>query len=271
MEGPAPLETREDEPRSRADAYFDILAHDVTNLISPIMVHAEFISLDSDLPSEARQSAAKMVRQIRRTANFILSFRMLHEVASTPPTEPEELDIRDLVQLMQQTASSEHPFKNPSISLTASPEGPVTVVGGDYVERILTGLVDNAIRNAHRLEVDVKLSLSEVEGDDGRPVWRFEVADDGPGIPDDQKVEIVQPFETSKRLTRKSPSSLMFYSAILEHMGGRLLIEDRVRGDVGKGTRAVVELPCVLRVSDDRQLCAERHSIDGMPQKRSRR
>ena len=34
----------DDERWTKADAYFDILAHDVTNLISPIMVHAEFIS-----------------------------------------------------------------------------------------------------------------------------------------------------------------------------------------------------------------------------------
>jgi hypothetical protein len=82
------IETAQGEKRSIADAYFDILAHDVTDLISPIMVHAEFISLTEGLPREARVSAAKIVRQIRRTANFILSFRMLHEVASAPPTAP---------------------------------------------------------------------------------------------------------------------------------------------------------------------------------------
>lgn len=243
MEEPAPVGTKQEEPRSRADAYFDILAHDVTNLISPIMVHAEFITLNKELPKETRMSAAKMVRQIRRTANFILSFRMLHEVASNPPTEPTVFDVRSFVKLMQKTASSEHPYKRPSISMAAHPKEPIKLVGVEYAQRIITGLMDNAIRNAHRADVKVDVSLSEVKCDDGRVMWRFEVTDDGPGIRDDLKAELVEPFETSKRLARKSPSSLMFFSAILGHLGGSLRIEDRVQGDMSKGTRAVVELP----------------------------
>jgi len=238
-----PCELNGDEKRSRADAYFDILAHDVTNLISPIMVHAEFISLNKELPREARISAAKMVRQIRRTANFILSFRMLHEIASNPPTEPELYDIHNLAQLIQETASSEYPFRRLSIRVTASPEGVVKILGAEYIRRIMTGLVDNAIRNALRSDVEVEMTFSAVRDDEGRPVWRCEVIDDGPGVPDDLKAELMQPFETSKRLTRRSPSSLMFFSAILEHLGGCLRIEDRVPGDMSKGTRAVVELP----------------------------
>lgn len=239
----APPESNQDEKRSMADAYFDILAHDVTNLISPIMVHAEFITLGKELPREARVSAARIVRQIRRTANFILSFRMLHEVASNPPTEPEAFDLRGLVGLMRETMSSEYPFKKHSISVEAPLEGPVMVVGAEYVRRIVTGLVDNAVRNASGSEVDVRILLYEVERDDGQAMWRCEVIDDGPGIPDEIKAQLVMPFEASERLTRRSPSSLMFYSAILGRLGGHLRIEDKVPGDMSKGTRAVVELP----------------------------
>jgi signal transduction histidine kinase len=238
-----PSESNQDEKRSMADAYFDILAHDVTDLISPIMVHAEFITLGEDLPREARVSAAKIVRQIRRTANFILSFRMLHEIASNPPTEPDEFDIHSLAELMQKTASGEYRFKNPSISVEASPGAPVMVAGAEYIERIVMGLVDNAIRNASRSGVDVRIGLSEVERDDGQAMWKCEVVDDGPGIPDGIKAQLVLPFDASKRLNRGAPSSLMFYSAILGHLGGCLRIEDRVPGDMGKGTRAVVEFP----------------------------
>ena len=243
MEEFIPSESNREENRDLSDAYFDILSHDVTDLISPMMVHAEFISVNGELPKEVRESAAKIVKLIRRTANFILSFRMLHEIALNPPTDTEEFDMRSLVQRMQESASSEYPFNRPSISVVALPDGLMEVVGAEYVRMIVVGLVDNAIRNAPRAEVDVKITLSEVDRDDGAPMWRCEVIDDGPGIPDASKAEIVQPFEASRRLTRKSPSSLMFYSAILERMGGRLMIEDRVPGDVSKGTRAVMELP----------------------------
>jgi len=245
LEEHTPSESDQDEKRSLADAYFDILAHDVTNLISPIMVHAEFITLGKELPREARLSAARIVRQIRRTANFILSFRMLHEIASNPPTEPEAFDIRVLADVMQKTASSEYPFKKPSISVEAPLGAPVMVAGVEYIGRIMIGLVDNAIRNASRPEVDIRIVLSETERDDGKSMWRCEVVDDGPGIPDEIKAQLVMPFEASKRLARRSPSSLMFYSAILGHLGGCLRIEDRVPGDMSKGTRAVVEFPTV--------------------------
>ena len=243
MKESTPSESNQDEKRSMADAYFDILAHDVTDLISPIMVHAEFITLDEDLPREARVSAARIVRQIRKTANFILSFRMLHEVASNPPTEPDVFDIRVLAELMQKTASSEYRSMSPSISVEAPPGAPIMVAGAEYIGRIVMGLVNNALRNASRSGVEVRIVLFEVERDDGQAMWRCEVIDDGPGIPDRIKAHLVLPFDASKRLTRRSPSSLMFYSAILGHLGGCLRIEDRVPGDMGKGTRAVVEFP----------------------------
>ena len=235
----------DDERWTKADAYFDILAHDVTNLISPIMVHAEFISLDRDLPRDARVSAAKIVRLIRRTANFIMSFRMLHEAGSNPPRAPSAFDIGGLVKLMRVTVASEYPFKNPSISVDAPKGPPPMIVGAEFLGRMVMGLVDNAVRNASRAEVDVSVTLRKTESDDGRCIWMCEVVDDGPGIPDEVKAELVVPFETSKRLARRSPSSLMFYSAILEILGGRLRIEDRVAGDVGRGTRAIVEIPAV--------------------------
>jgi len=226
-----------------ADAYFDILAHDVTNLISPIMVHAEFIALAKDLPGDARASAAKIVRQIRHTANFILSFRMLHEVASTPRVDSTPFDIRGISEMIHESAPSEHPSKRASISVEASPDGPVMLTGAEYVGRIVMGLVDNAIRNASRPDVNVWIGLQSVERRDGRKVWRCEVVDDGPGIPDETKNRLMLPFEASTGLTRRSPSSLMFYSAILGCMDGALRIEDRVAGDASKGTRAIVEVP----------------------------
>ncbi|UCE44680.1 MAG: hypothetical protein JSU93_04515 [Methanobacteriota archaeon] len=235
-------DSREDS-WSRADAYFDILAHDVTNLISPIMVHAEFISLDKELPRDVRVSAARIVRLIRRTANFIMSFRMLHEVASNPPRESGTFDLNGLAALMRATLSSEYPFKKPSISVDTPSNEPLRVVGADYLGRILMGFADNAVRNASKTEVEVQIIARKLRHEDGHEMLRFEVIDDGPGIPDDLKAELVVPFESSKRLARRSPSSLMFYSAILERLGGRMMIEDRIPGDMRKGTRAIAEIP----------------------------
>ena len=232
-----------DVQRSIADTYFDVLAHDVANLISPIMVHAEFISLDKDLPKEARGSAAKMVWPIRRTANFILSFRMLHEALTNPPTEPEVIDVRGLVSLIQETVASDYPFKNPAISLTPSSEPTPTAVGAEYIGRILVGLMDIAVRSATRQDVDVKISFLAVKGEDDRGIWRCAVEDDGPGVQDGAKKQLVTPFEATVRLERRSPSSLMVYSAILRQLGGRLDIEDRVQGDTKRGTRAIIEVP----------------------------
>jgi signal transduction histidine kinase len=78
-----------------------------------------------------------------------------------------------------------------------SPPDPVRVaVEQDLVERILAPLVENAARHA-REEVQITI---EREGQE----VRFEVKDDGPGVPDEQHEAIFQP---GRRLASSAPAA----------------------------------------------------------------
>ncbi len=237
-----------DAARNRAEAYFDILAHDVTNLISPMMVHAELIALQGDLPSDARESAAKLVMQARRTANFILSFRMLQEAASCSPKDMAVLDVREIAPLIEEAVAHDFPDKKVKLSVQSPRDADILVPGAEFLERIIFGLVDNAARNARAQEVNIELIAEPCERKEGRVSWRIEVVDDGPGIPDAEKRSLMAPFEMSRSLIRASPTTLMFYSAILRHINGCLRIEDRIPGSLGLGTRVVIEVPGAVGV-----------------------
>lgn len=81
------LRTRTLEAESaqvRSETYFDFLAHDIANLLSPIMAYAELISDDSAAPSNTRVRAARIVQQARRASSFILSLRTLEVAEGTP-------------------------------------------------------------------------------------------------------------------------------------------------------------------------------------------
>lgn len=67
----------------------------------------------------------------------------------------------------------------------------------------------------------------------------LEIEDNGPGIPDDIKDKILQPFFTTKKGTEGTGLGLSITNDIIKAHGGQLTIES----DTGKGSRFIITLP----------------------------
>lgn len=120
---------------------------------------------------------------------------------------------------------------------------PVTVTGEagapvatrpHALRRILTNLVDNALKYGVRAEVAVRLEQERLH---------LDVLDGGPGIPDDQLVAVLQPFyrlEASRsRETGGTGLGLAIAHQLALSLGGELSLHNRPEG----GLRASVVLP----------------------------
>jgi two-component system, NtrC family, nitrogen regulation sensor histidine kinase NtrY len=111
---------------------------------------------------------------------------------------------------------------------------PLVNMDRDKIKRALMNLVTNSITAIDAEQGEIT-ALTRFDGDKGA-IW-IEVADTGPGIRDEDKARIFDPYFT------RNPSGTglglaIVNSVILEH-GGRINVED----NIPKGARMVIQLP----------------------------
>lgn len=120
------------------------------------------------------------------------------------------------------------------------PHGDAAVIADDKrIVQVLINLITNAIKFSPRNST-IKLSVEEHDG-----VVEFRVADQGPGIPADQKSLIFEKFRQSRAHSnvaiKSSGLGLAIVRAIVEAHGGTLGVDS----EVGKGSTFWFKLPAV--------------------------
>jgi signal transduction histidine kinase len=132
---------------------------------------------------------------------------------------------------------------NKRIILNVNGCGGCTVRANELLHDVFANLVGNAIKHTGD-HADVTVNMDIVKEADRR-YCRVMVEDDGPGIPDDSKAAI---FNRTIKGTGKAKGmglGLYLVKSLVDSYGGRVWVEDRVKGDHTKGARFVVMLPQV--------------------------
>ncbi|MFC3095445.1 response regulator [Alteromonas sediminis] len=125
-----------------------------------------------------------------------------------------------------------------------------------HIQQILINLMNNA-KDALKLQGGGKIELEVV---DFNSFWRVKVADNGPGIPDDFKHKIFEPFVTSKGVGDGSGLGLSISHKLANDMDGALSFDSSVEHgalfflDLQKAKQADNEKLSVLVIDDDTAL-----------------
>lgn len=123
------------------------------------------------------------------------------------------------------------------IDLTAKLANDGTAVG-TLLRYALRNLIVNSAKHARSRAVEVTVRSSV----DRSGALKIEVADNGPGVPDEMKSGV---FRREGRPDKASGLNLV--KRIVNRYGGRVWIEDRVPGNPSKGARVVIILPAESR------------------------
>ncbi len=234
-----------EEAKIKARAYFDFLAHDIANLLSPVLAYAELICLDPKTTEPCKIKAAKIVDQARRASSFILSLRRLEDVEMT---SQERMESRELGTVMDEAVDRvKAEYEDKRISATVvHPDEPVKFIGGKHLESIIVGILENSVEDADRDDIALGVKATLV-GENDHKSLNIELTDDGPGITDDLKGCFIASDDPRKRfetgIARGVASTLLVSSAIVNSLGGEMRIENRIPGDSSKGSRIVIEFP----------------------------
>lgn len=122
--------------------------------------------------------------------------------------------------------------------------GKVDLIGEDF-SRVILNLCNNAF-DAMRTKVLVKNTDKptykprlDIRTQNNGEIINIFVADNGPGIPDEIKDKVLQPFFTTKRGTDGTGLGLSITNDIVKAHGGKLKITSKV----GEGTEFSIQLP----------------------------
>jgi len=133
--------------------------------------------------------------------------------------------------------------KKLEFSSSISDDMPTYIVGDSQrMKQILVNLISNAIKFTETGGVTARIYKSDIDQ------WKMEVADTGPGIPENSLQVVFEPFKQlpeANRIMRKGYGlGLSITKQLIKLMGGDIIVES----EMGKGTTFIATLPLITEV-----------------------
>jgi len=208
------------------------VVHELNNPLTSITVYAEYLVRKNEA-SGSDASDIEKLRRIGASAQRILRFsRDLVQYARPSGKEREPVDLAGVVR--QSVSICEHLIERGGIELAVevSSELPVVHAVAGQLEQVLINLITNAV---HAVENGGKVVVRARPGDDG--AVRLEVADSGPGVPEDARERIFEPFFTTKADGKGTGLGLPIVRNIVDQHQGQIAVE---RSELGGALFRVV-------------------------------
>lgn len=212
----------------------DLMTHDVNNFNQGIMGYIELLLEDKRLDDNQRRYAERALLQVRNNARLIDNIRKLAKVRIMSDADFVPMDIQETVSQVIENVTKMFPDKKVTIVSSLSPKTHY-VMANHYLEELFAHIISNGIKfdASRRVRVDVMIDeQSTPQGDS----WIISVVDRGRGIPDDRKKVVFERFATGVTGIKGFGLGLSIVSSIVDKFGGRIWVEDRVKGDPSKGT-----------------------------------
>ena len=213
-----------------------LVRHDINNDVQLLIAWADGVAAHIDEPG------MEYVERIRDTCDHIaeLTATARDFVDSLESDEDIELQDVDLVDVLEREIDKKRStFHDAEITVDGQLDT-VDVTANELLPSVFGNLLSNAVR--HNDKPDPRVTVStESTGD----TVRIEVADNGPGVPDDRKEEI---FGKAEMGAESSGTGIGLYlvHTLVEQYGGTVHVED----NTPVGSVFVVELPRATSVTN---------------------
>lgn len=202
------------------------VAHEIYNSLFPISTSVAKLGERIDLhePDEVERNrkllnlAERALRRAVEATGLVKEYSRLESERSSEP-----VDLTDVINEVLETNAERIAELDVTVNVSTAPD-----VGPGMARRHAFSLFNNLLINAldalneveRKRRIDISASLH-----DGQ--WRIEFADNGPGIPEDQREQVFKPFYTTKK-THGTGLGLAMVQQIVGLYGGHLELETGV-------------------------------------------
>ena len=195
------------------------MAHEVKNPLTPIKLTTQRLlrrSREGRLdPQAVAEGAETILAEVASLTQLVDSFSRF---AKLPVPRPEELDAVELVRQAMALFVPTHARISWEVVLPAAPLA--AFWDRDMVKRALLNMVDNALGALESQASDGRAGLGRIRvvlRQDG-PVAHLEVEDDGPGVPEESRKHLFDPYFSTKQ--RGTGLGLAIVRRIADDHGG---------------------------------------------------
>jgi two-component system, NtrC family, nitrogen regulation sensor histidine kinase NtrY len=207
------------------------IAHEVKNPLTPISLSAQRLKrrysgrLNEPVFDECTRMIIDHVDLIRNLVNEFSAF------ARFPTAQPAPCDLAPIIE--ETVALYREGHEHIEFSLTIPETLPRLSLDRQQIKQAMINLVDNAVAAIKaRGRIEIRLGHDP----EGKRVW-IEVADDGPGIPNEVKTRLFEPDFSTKK-TGMGLGLTIVNTIVTDHQG-----TISVRDNHPRGARFVIALP----------------------------
>ena len=221
------------------------LAHEIRNPLASIRSSVEQLARSRHADEDERFLAGLIVRESDRLSRLLSEFL---DFARVRATHFVPLDLHSVVVAVVRLIRA-HPDCRPDAAITV--EGGRTIVEADedLLHRVIANLVLNAVQSA-RGPIRITVGIAAVHGHDVPHGTKFEhavrlqIRDNGPGIPEEIRERLFQPFVSGR--PGGSGLGLAIVQRAVEAHRGLVSVESAA----GTGTTFTVFLPAKMIAED---------------------
>jgi two-component system, NtrC family, sensor histidine kinase PilS len=221
------------------------LAHEIRNPLASIRSSVEQLARAAHADEDERFLAALIVRESDRLSRLLSEFL---DFARVRATQFVPVDVHSVVTAVVRLIRA-HPECRPDAEIMI--EGSRTMMEGDedLLHRVITNLVLNAVQAARgpiRITVNVaSVSTGEIpHGTNLEHAVRLQIRDDGPGIPEEIRDRLFDPFVSGR--TGGSGLGLAIVQRAVEAHRGLVLVDS----EPGVGTTFTIFMPAKMLAED---------------------
>jgi signal transduction histidine kinase len=218
-------ETRE----QRLSVLNRVLRHNVRNDLSVVTVYADHLA--DRVPEEDREVVEDIQRQTSGLVDVAQKARQAEDLMAGADTSGDTFDVATVTETVCEHVRSRHPDCEVAVDATAAS----VELDRSVVEQVLLNLVENAAEHNDADQPRVEVTATVEPGDDR--LLRVAVADNGPGIPDHERVAVSE--QTEDPLRHGSSIGLWLVQWGVDRLGGTLQIDD----NDPRGTVVTVSVP----------------------------
>jgi len=213
------------------------LAHEIKNPLTPIQLSAQRIrkharSKTIELPRIIEECTETIIDEVDSLKNLVDEFS---QFARMPTVAAQRQAVRPLLDATLELYDGL--FKGLVLEKRFAAQLPDLSLDPDLIRRVFINIIDNAIEATSGKGHVVVTTSHEPQTN----VVVIEIADDGPGIPPEDRDKLFVPYYSTKR--RGSGLGLAIVNRIVAEHRGRI----RVEGNQPRGSRFILELPVAER------------------------
>ena len=198
------------------------VAHEIRNPLGGLELFAA-AAADVDDAAERRRLIGRIRGEVSALNEIISDFLAF---ARPLRVNPDVIDLRAPLREAADLVGAEIQARGGALEVDLPAEALLSRAEADHVKRATLNVLRNAAQAGRRVRLEAELRNGEAV---------VSVIDDGPGVPDEMRTRIFEPFVTGKE--QGAGLGLAIVKKVVEGMGGRVEVGSADRPGFGKGAR----------------------------------